>query len=147
MKIILVDDIYKLGKAGDVVTCANGYARNYLLPQKKAIMATEFNLKKIESIKKVAEEKKLEKFNEWKALAAKINNVEISFVRKADEHDHLFGSVSDVDIVNELEKLDLKISRVAIVLDKHIKELGEFDVDINIATDITAKIKVKVEKE
>ncbi|MFC1887915.1 50S ribosomal protein L9 [Candidatus Cloacimonadota bacterium] len=147
MKIILTKEIKKLGSAGDLVNVADGYARNYLLPRKFAIIATKNNINKIESIKKEAEIAKLEIENKYKAIALKLADVELSFVRKADENGHLFGSVSEIDIANALEEKELEVHKSNVNLSKHLKELGSFDVEILFTTEITANIKVNIENE
>ena len=111
MKIILASDIASLGQAGDIVNVANGYARNYLLPQNLAVLATKGNLSRIEKIKKEAEIKRLVLENEYKALAKQIEGVELSFTRKADDDEHLFGSVSEFDIVNALAEKGIQVQK------------------------------------
>lgn len=147
MKIILTTDIKKLGNAGEIVNVANGYARNYLLPKNFAILATPANMAKVEDIKKEAELARLEIENRYKALVLKLKDVELKFNRKADENDHLFGSVSEVDIVNSLQEMGIEIHKSHVMMEKHIKELGEFEVKIEFTSDITCTVKVIVENE
>ncbi|MBN1948809.1 MAG: 50S ribosomal protein L9 [Candidatus Cloacimonetes bacterium] len=147
MKIILTKDIKKVGEAGAVLNVADGYARNYLLPQKLAILANKNNLSKVEQIKKEAELAKLEIENKFKALALKMTDVELSFTRKADENGHLFGSVSDNDIVKALAEKDIEIHRSHVVLEKHLKEIGAHEVTIAFTSEITTTLKVKIENE
>lgn len=147
MKIILTKDITKLGVAGSVVTVKDGYARNYLLPQGFAILATAYNLTKVEEIKKVADQERLERENVLKAFAAKIDGTELTFLRKVDENEHLFGSVSENDIVQALAEKDIDVHKSTVKIDKHLKELGEFDVVVALTQDITATLKVKIDKE
>jgi large subunit ribosomal protein L9 len=147
MKIILTKDIKKIGNAGDVMKVADGFARNYLLPRKLAIVATKNNISRIETIKKEAELAKLEVENKYKAIALKLADVELSFIRKADENGHLFGSVSESDIANALTDRELEVHKSNVNLEKHLKELGTFDVEIAFTTDITANIKVNIENE
>ncbi len=147
MKIILLKDIYKVGQAGDVVKVANGYARNYLLPKKFAILATKLNLKKIEKIKEEAEKERIKYITEQKILAEKLQSVNLSFKRKTDENNHLYGSVSEVDISKALKELGFDIKKSQIKMEKHIKELGDFEVEIVFTQDIKSVIKINVEKE
>jgi large subunit ribosomal protein L9 len=147
MKIILTKDIAKLGAAGSVVNVKDGYARNYLLPQGFAILATAYNLTKVEEIKKVADEERLERENKLKAFAAQIDGTELTFLRKVDENEHLFGSVSENDIVQALAEKDIDVHKSTVKIDKHLKELGEFDVVVALTQDITATLKVKIDKE
>ncbi len=147
MKVILVKDIAKMGLAGSVIKVADGHARNYLLPKKLVISATKSNLSKIENIKKKAELEKLEIENHLKALALKINDTMLTFTRKADENDHLFGSVSENDIVNSLAEKGIEIHKSAVNIQKHLKEIGSFDVQIVFSSEITANLKINIEKE
>lgn len=147
MKIILLKDIHKLGLAGDIVKVANGYARNYLLPKNFAILATKGNVVKVEKIKQEAEKERVIIRTEQKELAEKMNDIILTFKRKIDENEHLYGSVSEVDIQKELKNMGFEISKSNIKMEKHIKELGSFDVEIALTSDIRSKIKVNVEKE
>ncbi len=147
MKIILLKDIYKVGKAGDVVKVANGYARNYLLPKKFAILATKLNLKKIEKIKEEAEKERVKLITEQKILAEKIQDLILTFKRKTDENGHLYGSVSEVDIAKALNEKGFDIKKSQIKMEKHFKELGEFEVEVALASDIKSTVKVIIEKD
>jgi len=147
MKVILVKDITKMGLAGSVIKVADGYARNYLLPKKMVILATKNNLAKIETIKKKAELEKLEIENHFKALALKISDITLKFTRKADENDHLFGSVSENDIVKSLAEKGIEIHKSVVDIQKHLKEIGSFEVKIAFSSEITANLKVNIEKE
>ncbi len=147
MKVILVKDIAKMGLAGSVIKVADGYARNFLLPKKLVILVTKNNLAKIETIKKKAELEKLEIENHFKALALKISDITLKFTRKADENDHLFGSVSENDIVKSLAEKGIEIHKSVVDIQKHLKEIGSFDVQIAFSLEITANLKVNIEKE
>jgi large subunit ribosomal protein L9 len=147
MKIILIKDINKLGEPGSVVNVADGYARNFLLPQKLAIIATSKNLAKVEAIKKQAELAKLEIENKYKALALRIKDVELIFTRKADENGHLFGSVSEKDISETLAEKGIEIHRSVVNIEKHLKEIGSFEVPIVFTSEITTNLKVVINKE
>lgn len=147
MKIILTKEIKKVGEAGDLVNVADGFARNYLLPNKFAIIATKGNIARIESIKKEAELAKLEVENKYKATVLKLADVELTFQRKADENGHLFGSVSENDIALALEEKELDVHRSNVNLEKHLKEIGSFDVEIVFTSEITTNLKVNIENE
>lgn len=148
MKLILAKDVNKLGEAGSVVDVADGYARNYLLPQNLAIVANKYNLSKVEAIRKEAEAERLALENKYNGIVQQINDLgEVTFKRKADENDHLFGSVSEVDIANTLEEKEIEIHRSNVNMEKHLKEIGSFDVEIEFTTDIKTTLKVNVEKE
>jgi large subunit ribosomal protein L9 len=147
MKILLITDVKDLGMAGEVVTVKDGYARNYLLPQKFAVMATKDALNKVEAIKADAEKVRNARLEEYRAQIAKLNAVELSFTRKADESDSLYGSVTEFDIVNALAEKGIAINRNNLVLEKHIKELGETEVTVSFGTDLNATVKVSVVKD
>ncbi len=147
MEIILMNDIKKLGQAGDIVKVANGFARNFLLPQGKAIMASASNKKKIEGIKTAAAAEKEKELAAMKEIAAKINGMEIVFEKKTDEKGHLFGSVSENDIVAKLAEADVTVHKSSIALDKHIKEVGNMEVAVNFAADVTATLNIIVKSD
>lgn len=147
MKVILTKDINNKGKAGDVIKVADGYARNYLLPRDFAIVANKYNLSKVESIQKEAELARLELENKYKALALQIADTSLTFTRKADENDHLFGSVSEKDIAEALSEKEIEVHRSFINLENHLKNIGDFDVQINFPNEIKAVLKVSIEKE
>ena len=147
MKIILVENVEKLGKIGDIAKVSDGYARNYLLPKRYAIVATANNLKKLSGIKEKAEQRRLEEENALKALAQKIEGTVLNFKRKADDNHHLYGSVSDVDIVKAMQESGFQIHKSIIKGDTHIKSIGNFDLSLHFAADIAANISVVVEKE
>ena len=147
MKIILLEDIYKVGLAGDVVKVANGFARNYLLPKNKAILAKSGNLKQIESIKARAEAKKLQEYDNLKNIAEQLKNDTLEFIRKADENGHLFGSVSERDIIEHYNNKGIKLQRTMVELESHLKQVGEFEVNLAVANDINIPIKVIISKE
>lgn len=147
MKVILMSHIEKLGNKGEVVTVKRGFARNYLIPRNMAIYATPQNMKHLSSIQnKVAEEEE-KLIAELKKLDAKIRNQRLVFVRKVDENESMFGSVSEIDIVQELSACDITIQKAMVMLEKHIKILGESVVQIRLHKDIVSELVVLVEKE
>lgn len=147
MKVILKKDISKKGKAGDVLKVADGFARNYLLPRGIAIVANTYNLSKVEAIRNDADLAKLELENKYKALATQVSAITLTFMRKADENKHLFGSVSDSDIVEALAEKKLDIHKSFIKIENHLKSIGEFEVVISFPGDIDSSLKVVVEQE
>jgi large subunit ribosomal protein L9 len=147
MKVILKKDINKKGKAGDVIKVADGFARNYLLPQGFAIVANKYNLSKVDSIQQEADLARLELESKYKALALQVSNASLLFTRKADENDHLFGSVSENDIVDALVAKEIDIHRSFIKMENHLKSIGDFEVEVNFPGDINATLKVTVGKE
>jgi len=147
MKVILLDHIEKLGNKGELVNVKRGYARNFLIPRKLAIYATPLNLKKLGSIQaKLAQEEEI-RMNELKNLAEKLRSASLVFVRKVDENEHMFGSVSETDLAAELKNQGFDIHKSLIHMDKHIKELGESRVLVKLHKDIVVELKVTVNKE
>ncbi|MCB5252284.1 MAG: 50S ribosomal protein L9 [Candidatus Cloacimonadaceae bacterium] len=147
MKVIMLENIEKLGNKGEVVNVKKGYARNYLVPRALALYATPANMKKLGSIQaelKADEEKKL---LELKNLAEKIASVKLTFIRKADEQGSMFGSVSDNDIVVALKEQDINIMRSNVQMEHHIKELGEHNLQIKLHKDVVANLNFVVEAE
>jgi large subunit ribosomal protein L9 len=147
MKIILTESIERIGKAGQIINVKDGFARNYLLPKKLAIIATAANLKKISEIESEAQDKINRKILEFRQLADKVKSLEATFSRRADEEGKLFGSVSEVDILAFLTENDVHCVKSQIVMESHLKHIGEFEVKIAFTHDIDANLKVKVEAE
>lgn len=147
MKVILKQDVEKLGRRGDVVNVAPGFGRNYLLPRKMAIAVTPTNIKMIE-IERQALKKKLEiERKSFQSLTQKLNQVSLTFTRRAGEKDIIFGSVSSGDVKEALDGLGYDIDKKKILLDEPIKRLGNFSVPIKISHDDRAEIKVVVARE
>ncbi|HLJ88634.1 MAG TPA: 50S ribosomal protein L9 [Candidatus Angelobacter sp.] len=147
MEVILKEDVVNLGHRGEVVKVAEGYGRNYLLPKKLAIEATRGNKAVIEQMKQAAVRRSAVEKADAEALARQVEAVTLTFLRKAGEKDHLFGSVTSVDIAEGLEKKGFNIERRKIQLSDPLKSLGSFDVAIKLHRDVTSHIKVVVEKE
>jgi large subunit ribosomal protein L9 len=147
MDLILREDIDKLGSRGDIVKVADGYARNYLLPKRLAVLATEGNKKIIEQERQghLRREVKLE--GEAKDLAALMSGVSVIIAQKAGEMDQLFGSVTSKDIAEALEKQDFHIDRRKIHLAEPIRQLGEYKVPLRLHRDVTTELNVVVVKE
>ncbi len=147
MKIILLENVEKVGRKGDILEVAPGFARNYLIPRKLAMEVTPGNLKSVEMQQK-ALRKKLEKERlTYQELIKKLNQVTLTFVRKSSEKDVIFGSVSAADIQEELARQGFEIDRKKIVLDEPIKRLGTFAVPVKVYHEDRAEIKVVVVKE
>ena len=147
MEVILKEDVPKLGHRGDLVRVAEGYGRNFLLPKKLAIEANEGNKKVIEQMKAAAVRKTQKDKTDAESLAAQLNAVTITIVRRSGEHDQLFGSVTSSDIAAELEKKGFTIDRRKIELDQPIKTTGEFTAPIRLFREVTANVKVDVKKD
>lgn len=147
MKVILKQDVEKLGRRGDVVNVAPGFGRNYLIPRKMALAVTPTNIKMIE-IERQALKKKVEiERKSFQSLTQKLNQVSLTFTRRAGEKDIIFGSVSSGDVKEALDGLGYDIDKKKILLDDPIKRLGNFSVPIKISHDDRAEIKVVVARE
>ena len=147
MQIILQEDIDKLGHRGDVVTVKPGYARNYLLPRKLAVKATEGNLKAIERIRTALAKKTATELEAAQKQAELLGVVALKFTRKTGENDQMFGSVTSSDIADSLLAQGFKVDKRQVQLAEPIKIIGESPVTIKVFRDVTAQIKVSVEKE
>ena len=144
MEIILKETIPSLGKAGDMVKVANGYARNFLLPKGKAIFANKKNMSQIERQQASILTKAAKEHDEFDALAAKLGELEISIPVRVGEMDRLYGSVTNLDIADAIESQGYSIDRKKIQLDEPIKALGEFEVPVKLSPDVKAIVKVNV---
>lgn len=147
MKVILLNNIEKLGMKGEVVTVKRGYARNYLVPRNFALYATPQNLKHLSSIQAQADQEEQKALAELKKLDDKLRSLSLTFFRKVDENEHMFGSVSESDIVGALAEQGVEIQKSTVVMDKHIKALGETAVPIRLHRELVSELKVVVEKE
>lgn len=144
MKVILNENIDTLGHIGDVVKVAPGYARNYLLPKKLAVVATEGNAKALEHTKRQLAYKKNKALDSAKALGAKLEALSIVLSHKAGEEGKLFGAVTNMDIAAYLKANGFDIDRKSIVLADTIKHIGEFTAALKIHPEVTATLKVSV---
>jgi large subunit ribosomal protein L9 len=146
-KVILQEDIDKLGHRGDVVAVKPGYARNFLLPRKLAIEATTGNMKALERIRTALAKKTATELEAAQKQAALLNGVAVRFTRKTGENDQLFGSVTSADIAEALATQGFKIDKRQIQLREPLKALGEYPLIIKVFRDVTAEVKASVEKE
>ncbi len=144
MQVILREDIEKLGKIGDLVKVADGYARNYLVPKKKAIEATPKNLNAMNHAKKMVSDRIRKIKKEATAEADKMKGLSVTIRAKAGEEGKLFGSVTSMDIAEAMKVQGIAVDKRKVVLDEPIKRLGDFTVSIKLHTDITADVKVSV---
>jgi large subunit ribosomal protein L9 len=147
MQIILREDIDKLGHRGDIVTVKPGYARNFLLPRKLAVEATQGNLKAIERIRTSLAKKTATEIEAAQKQAELLNGISLKFTRKTGENDQMFGSVTSADIAEGLAAQGFKIDKRQVQLAEPVKIIGESQVTIKVFRDVTAQIKVTVEKE
>ena len=144
MEVILKEDVNKLGHRGDVVKVADGYGRNYLLPEKLAIEANAANKTVIEQMKASAVRKSVKEKAGAEQLATQLSEVELVFERKVGENEHLFGSVTSGDIAPALELKGYTIDRRKIALDEPLKSLGEYHVPVKLHREVTSHVKVTV---
>ena len=147
MEVILREHIDNLGRRGDVVKVAAGYARNYLLPRKLALAVTDSNKRQIEREKKVAEVREAEEKGQAEALAQRLEATDIEIARRVGENNALYGSVTSGDVAHALEAKGFAVDKRKIVLPDAIKAIGEVSVPIKIHRDVTAQVKVKVVPE
>ncbi len=147
MKVILKQDVEKLGRRGDVVNVAPGFGRNYLIPRKMALAVTPTNVKMIEIERQALKKKAEAERQSFQSLAQKLNQVALTFTRRAGEKDVIFGSVSSGDVKEALDGLGYDIDKKKILLDEPIKRLGNFSVPIKLSQDDRAEVKVIVARE
>ena len=147
MEVILCEDLEHLGKTGQVIKVKDGFARNFLIPQKKAYPATPANLKRIEQEKnrKALAEEKLKK--EAQELANKLSKISCNIAVEVNDLEKLYGSVSEADIAKALEVEGYKIDKKEILLEKPIEDLGIYEVPIKVHPQVTTKIRLWVTKK
>jgi large subunit ribosomal protein L9 len=144
MEVILREHVDNLGRRGEVVKVADGYARNYLLPRKLALLATEGNKQQIERERVKFEAKEAEEQKVAGAVAERLGNVEIEVARKVGETEALYGSVTTSDIAEALSAKGFDVDRRKLQLQEPIKKLGEYVIPIKLHRDVTTSIKVRV---
>jgi large subunit ribosomal protein L9 len=147
MEVILREHVENLGRRGDVVKVAPGYARNFLLPRKLALAVTEGNKKIIARERKVAEAHEAEERQTAEALASRLSQAEITIERRVGETEALYGSVTSADIAEALAAKGLEIEKRKIHLDEPIKAIGDFTVPVRLHRDVTAQLTVHVVKQ
>lgn len=147
MEVILKEDINKLGHRGDVVKVADGYGRNYLLPGKLAMEATSANKAVIEQMKASSLRKSAAEKGGAEELAARLNELVLTFARKTGENDHLFGSVTSQDIAHELELQGYQVDRRKIHLEEALRTIGEFHVPIKLHREVSAHLQVNIKSD
>jgi large subunit ribosomal protein L9 len=147
MEVILRDHVEHLGRRGEIVKVADGYARNYLLPRKLALPATDSNRKWVERERKIVEAKEAEERGGAEAIATRLAALEIAISRKVGDTEQLYGSVSNQDIADVLKEKGFDVDRRKILLPDAIKTLGEFTVPVKLHRDVTAQLKVLVKRD
>jgi large subunit ribosomal protein L9 len=144
MEVILREHVDHLGRRGDIVKVAEGYARNFLLPRKLALAVTENNKRQIEREKKVAEVREAEERSQAETLAQRLTQLEVEIARRVGENDALYGSVTSADIAHALQAKGFEIDKRKIQLADPIKALGQVQVPVRVHRDVTAQVTVKV---
>ncbi len=146
MKVILTTNIKKLGKIGDLVTVKDGFARNYLFPNKMALRQNSKNMEYYEKIKDEMNEKEKIKLKEANDLINNISKLKISFKKEADEKNQLYGSISKKEILDFLNDNNIKVKSDDLIIKESIKSLGEHKIEINPYIDVSETFKIVVEK-
>jgi len=145
MIVILLKDVKGVGKSGEVVKVSDGYARNMLLPKGLASEATEGNVRNLAKQKAIQEENRQKELAEARALADKISQIKVTIITKSGEGGRLFGSITSKDIADALaDQHKITIDKRKVVLENPIKHTGDFELDVKIYTEVTAKLKVTV---
>jgi len=147
MKVILLDDVQKVGRRGEVRDVSDGFARNFLIPKKLALNATAGNLKNLDHIKQQANAKADRIKGDAENVRSRIEALTYEERRQASEEGKLFGSVTSQDLVDFLDKQGIKVERKRVQLDEPIKSLGESSVPIRLHADVVAQLKVSVVRE
>ncbi|MCL4164507.1 UNVERIFIED_CONTAM: hypothetical protein GTU68_003792 [Idotea baltica] len=144
MDIVLLERVAKLGQIGDVVSVKNGYARNFLLPQRKALRATKANMAIFEAQRKEIEANNLQAKSEAEAVAGKMTDVSVTLIRQAGESGQLFGSVSSRDIAASLEEAGYKIGKNQVILDRALKTLGLYEIIVRLHAEVDITVTANI---
>ena len=147
MDVILREHVENLGKRGEIVKVADGYARNYLLPRKLALPATDGNRRHVERERKIVEARESQEKAQAEAIAARLAAVDITIARRVGETDALYGSVTSADIADFLKAKGFELDRRKLILPEPIKAIGDHDVPLKLHREVTVPLKVHVVKE
>ena len=147
MEIILREHVEHLGKRGEIVKVADGYARNYLLPRKLALPVTEGNRKHVERERRIMETRESEEKGQAEAIGARLNAIDIVIARRVGDTGQLYGSVTSSDIADFLKAKGFEIDRRKLILPEPIKAIGEHTVPLKLHREVTIPLKVRVVKE
>jgi len=147
MEVILRQHVDSLGKRGEIVKVADGYARNYLLPRKLALPLTEGNRRHVERERKLMDQRESEERGQAEAIASRLLGLDISITRRVGDTEQLYGSVTAVDIADFLKDKGFEIDRRKLILPEAIKTLGQFEVPLKLHREVTAVLSVKVVRE
>lgn len=145
MQVILLEDVKSLGKKGQLVEVSDGYGTNFLLPKKKAISATKSNVNELKLKEKSEEHKREMELQAAQELGEKLKNINIKIAAKLGDNGKLFGSITNKEIANELEKqYNIKVDKKKIVLDDTIKSLGSYKVNVKLHSKVTSQLKIEI---
>jgi len=147
MEVILREHVDNLGKRGEIVKVADGYARNFLLPRKLALLATDANRKHIERERKIVEVRESQEKGQAEGVAARLATLEIVIERRVGDTEQLYGSVTASDIADVLKGKGFEVDRRRIILPEPIKAIGDHDVPLKLHREVTVQLKVRVRKE
>jgi large subunit ribosomal protein L9 len=147
MEVILREHVDNLGRRGDIVKVADGYARNYLLPRKLALPASEGNRKHVERERKLADTREADEKRQAEAMASHLATLDITLARRVGETEQLYGSVTASDIADVLKEKGVEIDRRKLILPEPIRSLGEHEVPLKIHREVTVPLKVRVVRE
>jgi len=147
MEVILREHVDNLGKRGEIVKVADGYARNYLLPRKLALPATDGNRKHVERERKIMESREAEEKGQADAMAARLAAIDITIARRVGETDQLYGSVTSADIVEVLKAKGFEVDKRKLILPEPIKAIGDHTVPLKLHREVTVPLTVHVVKE
>ena len=147
MKLILREDVYNLGKGGELVEVKAGYGRNFLIPRGLAVLANPKNIREVEHQKAVAAAKAAKLKASAEAVAKRLSDTPVTLRRKVGEQDKLYGSVTAMDLAEALAGRGVQIDRRSIDLPEPLKTLGDFEVGVKLHSEVVGKVKVKVEAE
>ena len=147
MEIILREHVENLGKRGEIVKVADGYARNYLLPRKLALPVTEGNKRHVERERKIMETREAEERGQAEAIASRLSSVDIAIARRVGDTEQLYGSVTASDIADFLKGKGFEIDRRKLILPEPIKTIGDHDVPLKLHREVTVPLKVRVVRE
>lgn len=147
MKIVLREDVENLGRRGDVLQVADGYARNFLIPKRLALLATGENLHRVEKARERADRQRRQERDEAARTAERMRGLSLTIVKKAGEEETLYGSVTSAEIAAALEKEGIPIDKRRVRLEEPIKSLGIYSVPVDLHPEVTGEVKVWVVKE
>jgi large subunit ribosomal protein L9 len=147
MEVILREHVEHVGRRGEIVKVADGYARNYLLPRKLALLATEGNKKHVERERKIVEAREAAEKGQAEGIAARLTNLDIVISRRVGDTEQLYGSVTAADIADFLKTQGFEIDRRKLILPEPIKAIGEHTVPLKLHREVTVPLKVRVAKE